>query len=119
MFVGIARTNDVENYLQGVAHDGHRHRHVAVRGELRRPRRHGPRGGSRELTDLGRSEQGSGKQTLNWEIEDGDYSVVVMNADGSAGVDADVSTGANIPFLDEIAWTAVGSGSSCSSWASP
>ena len=33
-----------------------------------------------------------------------------MNADGSAGVDADVSTGANVPFLDEIAWTAVGSG---------
>jgi hypothetical protein len=57
------------------------------------------------------SEQGSGKQTLNWQIEDGDYSVVVMNADGSAGVDADISTGANIPFLDEIGWTAVGSGS--------
>ena len=29
-----------------------------------------------------------------------------MNADGSAGVDADVSTGANIPFLDEIGWSA-------------
>ena len=29
------------------------------------------------------SEHGSGKQTLNWDIEDGDYSVVVMNADGS------------------------------------
>jgi hypothetical protein len=34
-----------------------------------------------------------------------------MNADGSAGVDADVSTGANVPFLDEIGWTAIGSGS--------
>ena len=34
-----------------------------------------------------------------------------MNADGSAGVDADISTGANIPFLNELGWTAVGSGS--------
>ena len=33
-----------------------------------------------------------------------------MNADGSAGVDADISTGANIPFLDELGWSAVGSG---------
>ncbi|HMJ96367.1 MAG TPA: hypothetical protein VK486_10970, partial [Thermoleophilaceae bacterium] len=57
------------------------------------------------------SEHGSGKQTLNWEIKDGSYSVVVMNADGSAGVDADISTGADIPFLDDIGWSAVGSGS--------
>ena len=33
-----------------------------------------------------------------------------MNADGSAGVDADISAGAEVPFLDEIGWTAVGSG---------
>ncbi len=40
------------------------------------------------------SQQGSGTQTMNWEIEDGDWSVVVMNADGSLGVDADISAGA-------------------------
>ena len=34
-----------------------------------------------------------------------------MNADGSLGVDADVSAGANVPFLDELGWTALGSGS--------
>ena len=33
-----------------------------------------------------------------------------MNADGSLGVDADVSAGANIPFLDELGWSAIGSG---------
>lgn len=27
------------------------------------------------------------------------------------GVDADISTGANVPFLDDLGWTAVGSGS--------
>jgi hypothetical protein len=34
-----------------------------------------------------------------------------MNADGSRGVDADISTGAKAPFLNELGWTAVGSGS--------
>ena len=34
-----------------------------------------------------------------------------MNADGSLGVDADVNAGANIPFLDELGWSAIGSGS--------
>ena len=72
---------------------------------VRRPRRQPPPGRPGGLQIWVASEQGSGKQTLNWEIEDGDYSVVVMNADGSAGVDADISTGANVPFLDEIAWT--------------
>jgi hypothetical protein len=34
----------------------------------------------------------------------------VMNADGSAGVDADISTGAELPFLTALGWTALGSG---------
>jgi hypothetical protein len=48
---------------------------------------------------------------VDWEIEDGDWSVVVMNADGSLGVDADISAGADVPFLNELGWTALGSGS--------
>jgi hypothetical protein len=111
VFVGIARTNDVENYLQGVSHSTLKD--VETSPFEASYDNHG--GDRRPATPANSqiwvaSEQGSGKQTLNWEIEDGDYSVVVMNADGSAGVDADISTGANIPFLDEIAWTAVGSG---------
>ena len=34
------------------------------------------------------SVQGDGAQALAWDVEDGDWSVVVMNADGSPGVDA-------------------------------
>jgi hypothetical protein len=56
------------------------------------------------------SSQGTGKQSIDWEIDDGDYSVVVMNADGSLGVDADVSAGASVPYLDELGWSAIGSG---------
>ena len=112
VFVGIARTSDVENYLQGVSHTTL----TDVDTSPFEAQYDDHAGNTRPVAPADSqiwvaSEHGSGKQTLNWEIEDGDYSVVVMNADGSAGVDADVSTGANIPFLDEIAWGAVGSGS--------
>jgi hypothetical protein len=33
-----------------------------------------------------------------------------MNADGSPGVDAGVKAGANVPFLDEVAWISLGGG---------
>jgi hypothetical protein len=111
VFVGIARTSDVEDYLAGVSHstltdvntspfDADYEDHAGNRRPVAPADSH----------IWAASEHGSGKQTLNWEIEDGDWSVVVMNADGSAGVDADISTGANVPFLDEIGWTAIGSG---------
>jgi hypothetical protein len=111
LFVGIARTSDVEDYLAGVPyttvddvevspfeadytrHAGNRHpvspEHAGIWQE---------------------SSQGTGRQAIDWEIDDGDWSIVVMNADGSLGVDADVSAGANVPFLDELGWSAIGSG---------
>jgi hypothetical protein len=111
VFVGIARTSDVENYLQGVSHstltDVDTSPFEASYDDHSGDRRPVAPAESNIWTA---SQQGSGKQTLNWEIKDGDWSVVVMNADGSAGVDADISTGANIPFLDDIGWSAIGSG---------
>ena len=111
LFVGIARTSDVEKYLDDVPytsvhdvevspfeadytrHAGNRHpvapEHAGIWVE---------------------SSQGSGRQAIDWEVDDGDWSVVVMNADGSLGVDADVQAGANVPFLDELGWSAIGSG---------
>lgn len=44
----------------------------------------------------------SGSQTLTWEPEAGSYYLVMMNADGSAGVDADVKIGVQIPFFGGI-----------------
>ena len=54
--------------------------------------------------------QGSGPQTLRWRPDAGDWSVVVMNADGSPGVAADVSAGAEIPFLEPLGWSLAGAG---------
>ena len=42
---------------------------------------------------------GTGLQILEWELEMGTYSVILMNDDGSRGVDADVAVGARVPWL--------------------
>ena len=47
---------------------------------------------------------GSGTVSAVWPVEDGDWTVVVMNSDGSAGVTTDVSVGAE---LDWLGWAAV------------
>jgi hypothetical protein len=113
VFVGIAPTDQVSRYLSGVARTSvsdvdswpfevsYDERTVA--GD----RKPAPPGDQRIWAA---SVQGSGTQTLEWDVEDGDWSVVVMNADGSRGVDAEVEAGAKVPFLSEIGWTGIGTG---------
>src|SRR5215212_8598733 len=48
------------------------------------------------------STSGTGTQSLEWDIEDGDWSAVVMNADGSPGVDVRASAGAGASFLQPL-----------------
>jgi hypothetical protein len=113
VFVGIAPTDQVSRYLSGVAHTSVsdvdswpfevNYDESAVTGD----RRPAPPGNQRIWAA---SVQGAGTQTLEWDVEDGDWSVVVMNADGSRGVDAEVEAGAKVPFLSEIGWTAMGTG---------
>ena len=45
------------------------------------------------------SVHGEGTQTLTWEIEPGDWMLVVMNADGSRGIRATGTVGAETPWL--------------------
>ena len=47
--------------------------------------------------------QGTDPQRLTWPVDDGDWSVVVMNADGSANVEADVAAGTDLPIVGTIA----------------
>lgn len=42
---------------------------------------------------------GTGTQTLEWQLETGTYSLVLMNQDGSGGVDLDIALGAKIPLI--------------------
>ena len=111
VFVGIAPTREVAGYLDGAAH-------ATITDLSTTPfsadyQRHaGSRVPAPPATQRfwAASAQGTGTQRLDWRVKDGDWSVVVMNADASAGVHADVSAGANIPFLGDVAWAALGMG---------
>ena len=111
VFVGIARTRDVSAYLRGTPH-------ASVTDLDYDPfsvdyRVHA---GDRRPAPPGRhdiwaaSAQGAGTQTMKWKVRDGSWSIVVMNADGSRGVDAGVSVGASVPFLAPLGWSALGAG---------
>src|SRR5215218_4028195 len=47
---------------------------------------------------------GTGTQQLSWEPADGDWTLVVMNADGSPEVSVDARIGATVPSLTGVAW---------------
>jgi hypothetical protein len=111
VFVGIARTSDVERYLGGVAHstvtnvdldpfDASYRDHAGAA--------HATPPASRRIWAA--SATGDGRQTLTWNVEDGNWSVVVMNADGSPGVHAGVSAGAKVGFLGAVGWSSLGTG---------
>jgi hypothetical protein len=53
---------------------------------------------------------GAGKQSAEWETKDGAYDVVVMNADGTPGVDATVTVGAELKGLFGICLVVLGVG---------
>ena len=111
VFVGIARTGDLASYLDDVSRtnvtdvswDPFDASYESQAGD-RRP----DAPGAERIWAA--SAEGAGPQTLDWEVEDGDWSIVVMNADGSSGVDADISAGANVPHLSTIGWSALGGG---------
>ena len=107
IFVGVARVQDAYNYIEPIEY------HEIVDMDL-----------GWDRTDFGASYtqymlhdgdapaapptihsfwvvhgSASEPQTLTWEPEAGNYYLVMMNADGSAGVDADVRIGVQIPFF--------------------
>jgi hypothetical protein len=93
LFVGVGPEMDVEAYLDGVARD--EIRDVRFGGEVRY------RGVAGDRTPAPPGEQGfwvasasgSGALHLEWEVEEGEWVAVLMNADGSPGVFADVTVG--------------------------
>jgi hypothetical protein len=107
VFLGIARTSEVRAYLRGVAYT----RVVDFENpDYRRApgaRRPAP---PSDRVDWTESAEGSGEQSVIWEMEDGDWSVVAMNADGSPGVDVDAKAAIKLPWLNELGWIVLGIG---------
>jgi len=101
VFVGIARQVQVAAYLRGVERD--RVSNFDFEGDPNYEREPGaaPEGAPGDQTFWAASASGAGEQTLEWEPEDGDWQVVLMNADASRGVSSDVSIGAE---LDSVLW---------------
>ena len=106
VFVGIGPTSDVESYLADVEHD-----EVTDLGfdpfsaDYRRLPGGEPAGPPTEQTFWAASASGSGTQSAVWEPESGDWTLVVMNADGSRDVAVELSVGAEADFL---LWLAIG-----------
>ena len=47
---------------------------------------------------------------VDWDFQPGRYTLVLMNADGTPGVDADASVELEVPFLETGLWIALGVG---------
>ncbi|WP_406050301.1 hypothetical protein [Kribbella sp. NBC_00889] len=104
LFVGIGPAGEVARYLDGVGHsevsdidvDPFKVSYVPHQGDA-------PAADPSAQTFWVASDSGTGPRTLDWDVADGNWSVVVMNADGSPGVDADVSVGGTLPIVLPIA----------------
>lgn len=109
-FVGIGRSADVDRYLAGTAHT----RVVELTGGARPVYRDQP--GDAEIAaptsqDFWVAEAvGTDTLQLDWEARAGRWSVVVMNADGSPDVAADIDVGLRVGFLATLIVVLLASG---------
>ncbi len=100
VFIGIAPTAQVSKYLSGVARDritsidlteGSVHYDHVDGTALPAP--------PEEQSFWAAEVAGTGSQTLEWELREGDWAMVIMNGDASAPVAADVRLGARFGIM--------------------
>jgi len=104
IFVGVAYPMDVEDYLRDSAHETlqevdfapFRPTYLTASGDQ-------PPTAPTEETFWTASATGTGTQTLEWDLSSGASSVVLMNADGSQGVNASVRAGAKVDLVGRVA----------------
>jgi hypothetical protein len=104
LFIGIAPTKRVKEYLAGTAYDVVTDLDldpfaVKYRSSAGSSSPASPSAGSFWSVRA----QGVGRQSLEWKVAKGNWSAVVMNADASRGVDARLSLGAKIGLIFWIA----------------
>ena len=100
LFVGVGPSADVDRYLAGVSH-------TLISdfwSDSVQPIAGGVPGSPPGTQDFWvASATGAGAQTLTWDPANGSWTVVVMNADGRAGMDVGTDLGATYPALLGIA----------------
>lgn len=100
VFVGIGPRADVERYLRDVQRATVDDLSFDPFAVSYRYERGGPPPGKPGAEDFWvASEEGSGRQTLEWKPESGNWSVVIMNADARAGVSVDAALAAKSPWV--------------------
>jgi Domain of unknown function (DUF4389) len=101
VFLGIAREADVAGYLDGVERDVVTDLESDGEPQYERAAGGAPAGPPAQETFWVARVSGSGERALDWEPEDGDWRVVLMNEDASRGVASELSIGAE---LDSVLW---------------
>ena len=114
LFIGVAETAAVDRFLTGVPHDDITDLTFGDNtiDDVTYSSTDGTETpGVPELQQIWTtSTAGPGTQTLEWTVECGNWTIVVMNADGSRGIDANLSVGLKITHITAIAWVALASG---------
>jgi hypothetical protein len=104
LFIGIAANSDVQRYLSGVPHaevtDIHYRPFQATYRSV--PGTSAPAKPTAQRF-WAESSSGSGTQQITWSIRPGNWRVVLMNADGSAGVSARIQAGFRSDLLAPVA----------------
>jgi hypothetical protein len=105
LFIGIAE--EAAAYLTGVEYDEITKFHLRGRRADRVEYRNHP-GGSPPAAPASQtfwiaSAHGLGTQALKWDLEEGSYLLVLMNEDGSSGVDVEASLGVKVPLILGVA----------------
>ncbi len=104
IFIGVAEETDVEAYLSNVAYDEMTFTDFGWRLSIdevtytRHPGSSTPAPPTSQ-TFWTESAHGVGTQTMEWETEVGRHSIVLMNDDGSAGVDLSVIYKVKVPSI--------------------
>jgi hypothetical protein len=103
LFIGVGPAGRVSKYLSGVPRDRiTRIDWMAGSVEYSHVDGTTPPSAPGKQSFWAAKTQGSGTQSLEWELEEGDWTVVIMNADASAPVAATMSVGARFGILTPI-----------------
>lgn len=97
LFIGSARTKDINRYLSLVQHDELRNISFdPFKIDYRRLGAGAPQAPPARQSFWQTRASGTGTQTISWPVKHGQWSAVVMNADGSQNVSVDAQLAAHL-----------------------
>ena len=105
VFIGIARTSDVDGYLGQVSRS---ELTGLVDGKPAYRQRSGsaaPAAAPGRMRFWAASDQGLGTRSLRWRPSSGDWTIVLMRPTGAQGPVASVAAGATLPWVAPLGWT--------------